>query len=53
MGEHRGTHIDVPIHWITGPNGRDVSETPLPRLGVVRMLMGGEAVLGIGRVEVT
>ncbi|WP_349427824.1 cyclase family protein [Microbacterium sp. LWS13-1.2] len=32
ISEHTGTHIDVPIHWITGRDGRDVSETPLPRL---------------------
>jgi kynurenine formamidase len=32
IGEHTGTHLDVPIHWITGREGRDVSQTPLPRL---------------------
>lgn len=32
IGEHTGTHLDVPIHWITGREGTDVSETPLPRL---------------------
>ena len=31
-GEHIGTHIDAPIHWITGRDGRDVSEIPPARL---------------------
>ncbi|WP_422758505.1 cyclase family protein [Paenarthrobacter sp. C1] len=32
VGEHTGTHLDVPIHWITGRDGTDVSELPLGRL---------------------
>src|SRR5699024_12312135 len=26
QGEHVGTHIDAPIHWISGKDGKDVSE---------------------------
>jgi kynurenine formamidase len=25
IGEHVGTHLDAPIHWITGKNGNDVA----------------------------
>ncbi|MEV4991657.1 cyclase family protein [Pseudarthrobacter sp. LMD1-1-1.1] len=32
IGEHTGTHLDVPIHWVTGRDGDDVSELPLNRL---------------------
>jgi kynurenine formamidase len=31
-GEHIGTHIDAPVHWITGRGGRDVSQIPPKRL---------------------
>src|SRR5512143_2014852 len=31
-GEHTGTHLDAPIHWITGRAGADVSELPARRL---------------------
>lgn len=31
-GEHIGTHIDAPIHWISGRDGHDVSEIPPARL---------------------
>ncbi len=31
-GEHIGTHLDAPIHWFTGKNGRDVSQIPPERL---------------------
>ncbi len=31
-GEHVGTHLDAPVHWITGRDGIDVSEVPLRRL---------------------
>jgi kynurenine formamidase len=31
-GEHTGTHFDAPIHWVTGRDGRDVSQVPLTRL---------------------
>lgn len=25
LGEHVGTHLDAPIHWITGKDGKDVA----------------------------
>ena len=28
IGEHVGTHFDAPIHWVTGKDGRDVSQVP-------------------------
>jgi kynurenine formamidase len=31
-GEHTGTHLDAPIHWITGREGADVSQLPARRL---------------------
>ncbi|HET9623786.1 MAG TPA: cyclase family protein [Kofleriaceae bacterium] len=31
-GEHTGTHLDAPIHWITGKDGADVSQFPLRRM---------------------
>ncbi|AYY12720.1 cyclase family protein [Actinobacteria bacterium YIM 96077] len=31
-GEHTGTHLDAPNHWITGRDGDDVSRLPLTRL---------------------
>src|SRR5258705_7706140 len=31
-GEHTGTHLDAPIHWITGKGGADVSQLPARRL---------------------
>lgn len=31
-GEHTGTHIDAPNHWITGRDGLDVSQVPLRSL---------------------
>jgi kynurenine formamidase len=31
-GEHIGTHIDAPVHWITGRDGDDVSQIPVSRL---------------------
>ena len=24
IGEHVGTHLDAPIHWVTGKDGNDV-----------------------------
>jgi kynurenine formamidase len=32
LGEHTGTHIDAPIHWITGRHGADVGSIPVERL---------------------
>ena len=31
-GEHTGTHVDAPNHWITGKDGLDVSQLPLRSL---------------------
>src|SRR6266581_3639258 len=31
-GEHVGTHLDAPIHWITGQERDDVSQVPAHRL---------------------
>jgi kynurenine formamidase len=28
LGEHVGTHVDAPIHWITGQNGADIGSIP-------------------------
>lgn len=27
-GEHTGTHLDAPVHWVTARDGRDVSQIP-------------------------
>ena len=32
LGEHTGTHIDAPIHWITGRDGVDVASIPVEHL---------------------
>lgn len=31
-GEHIGTHLDAPVHWVSGRGGRDVSQIPGERL---------------------
>lgn len=31
-GEHIGTHLDAPVHWVTGRDGDDVSQIPVDRL---------------------
>ncbi len=31
-GEHIGTHIDAPVHWISGREGHDVASIPPARL---------------------
>lgn len=31
-GEHIGTHIDAPVHWISGKDGKDVSQIEPSRL---------------------
>lgn len=31
-GEHTGTHLDAPIHWVTGQDKDDVSQIPASRL---------------------
>src|ERR1700759_134975 len=32
LGEHTGTHLDAPIHWITGKDGEDVASIPPAKL---------------------
>jgi kynurenine formamidase len=31
-GEHVGTHLDAPIHWVTAKDGLDVSQVPIRHL---------------------
>jgi kynurenine formamidase len=31
-GEHTGTHLDAPNHWVSGKDGNDVSQVPLRTL---------------------
>ncbi len=31
-GEHVGTHLDAPIHWVTGKDKNDVSQVPVKHL---------------------
>ena len=31
-GEHTGTHLDAPNHWVTGKDGEDVASIPAARL---------------------
>jgi kynurenine formamidase len=31
-GEHTGTHLDVPVHWVSGQDKHDVAEVPLRTL---------------------
>ncbi len=31
-GEHTGTHVDAPVHWVTGRDGLDVSQAPMSTL---------------------
>jgi kynurenine formamidase len=42
-GEHTGTHLDAPIHWVTGRDREDVAQLP------VRRLVGPAAVLDMTR----
>jgi kynurenine formamidase len=32
LGEHTGTHLDAPVHWITGRDGSDVASIPPSQL---------------------
>ncbi len=32
IGEHVGTHLDAPIHWVTGKDGADVASVPATTL---------------------
>jgi kynurenine formamidase len=31
-GEHTGTHLDAPVHWVSGRDGRSVDQLPPSRL---------------------
>ena len=31
-GEHTGTHLDAPVHWVTAKDGEDVSQIRPQRL---------------------
>jgi kynurenine formamidase len=31
-GEHTGTHLDAPVHWLSGQDGHDVAQVPLRTL---------------------
>ncbi len=31
-GEHTGTHLDAPVHWVTARDGDDVSQIPVRKL---------------------
>lgn len=31
-GEHVGTHVDAPVHWVTGRDGPDISQVPARQL---------------------
>src|SRR6201996_2161580 len=31
-GEHTGTHVDAPTHWLSGKDGNDVASIPLRNL---------------------
>jgi kynurenine formamidase len=31
-GEHVGTHLDAPVHWVSGKDGDDVARIPLTKL---------------------
>ena len=42
-GEHIGTHLDAPVHWVTGRSGRDVSQIEPARL------VGPACVLDVSR----
>jgi kynurenine formamidase len=32
VGEHVGTHLDAPAHWVSGRDGEDLASVPLRRL---------------------
>jgi kynurenine formamidase len=40
-GEHTGTHLDAPVHWVTAQGGEDVAQIPPTRL------IGAAAVLDL------
>lgn len=42
-GEHTGTHLDVPVHWLSGRDGHDVSEVPLRTLVAPAVVLDASA----------
>lgn len=42
-GEHTGTHLDVPVHWVSGKDGHDVSEVPLRTLVAPAVVLDASA----------
>ncbi len=57
MGEHTGTHMDAPLHFIPeGPAHYGVDEIPLDRLAgraaiIEATDLGADDLLGVGRIE--
>jgi kynurenine formamidase len=45
-GEHTGTHLDVPVHWVSGKDGHDVSEVPLSTLVAPAVVLDVSAQVG-------
>ena len=43
IGEHVGTHLDAPIHWISGRDGLDVSQIPPSHLVAPAVLIDRSA----------
>ncbi|NJF24905.1 cyclase family protein [Thermococcus sp. Bubb.Bath] len=51
MGEHTGTHVDAPAHFI--PGGKTIDEMPLESFigeGIVLDLRGGEGLISLGEL---
>ncbi len=42
-GEHTGTHLDVPVHWVSGKDGHDVSQVPLRTLVAPAVVLDASA----------
>lgn len=42
-GEHTGTHLDVPVHWLSGKDGHDVSQVPLRTLVAPAVVLDASA----------
>ncbi|HEY2205200.1 MAG TPA: cyclase family protein [Pseudonocardia sp.] len=42
-GEHTGTHLDAPVHWVSGKDGHDVSQVPLRTLVAPAVVLDASA----------
>jgi kynurenine formamidase len=42
-GEHTGTHLDAPVHWVSGKDGADVSQVPLKTLVAPAVVLDASA----------